>query len=158
MTFRNQTAEAKKQLPALIIMRLSSAGSESRTHTSFRSILKHGGFKNRNYVVFYQLLLHFWYRWQQKSDDRLQVSTRTICEENAQFTSVLNVCEKLSKGFSVDEAKEAVATIAIKLSMTDDDKTDGHLYMALLCINKGNSGAAALQHQSFCCPNKMRFI
>ena len=83
ITMRNQTSEAKKQLPAL--MHLSCADSESRTATSFRSILKHGGFKNRNYVVFYHRLLHFW--WRQKSDDRLQVDT--ICEQNEHFMAVL---------------------------------------------------------------------
>ena len=85
MTFRSQTSEAMEQLPAL--MRLSCADSDSRTTTSFRSILKHGGFKNRNYVVIYQRLLYFW--WQQNGDDRLQVDT--ICEENVQFTAVLDV-------------------------------------------------------------------
>ena len=110
-------------------MRLGCADSDSRTTTPFRSILKHGGFKNRNYVVIYQRLLHFW--WQQNGDDRLQVDT--ICEQNVHFTAVLDVCEKLSQGCSADEAKDALATIAVQL--TDDDKKDGHLYMALLTIN-----------------------
>ena len=69
---------------------------------ALRSILKHGGFKNRgrNCVVIYQRLLYFW--WQQMSDDRLQVDT--ICEKNVHFMAVLAVCEKLtlSKGCSVD--------------------------------------------------------
>ena len=106
-------------------MRLSCADSESRTTTPFRSILKHGGFKNRNYVVIYQRLLHFW--WQQNGDDRLQVDT--ICEENEHFTAVLAVCRKLSKDCSVNEAKAALAAIAV--SLTDEEKKDGHLYMAM---------------------------
>ena len=146
MTFRSQTSEAMEQLPAL--MRLSCADSDSRTATSFRSILKHGGFKNRNYVVIYQRLLYFW--WQQNGDDRLQVDT--ICEENVQFTAVLDVCEKLSQGCSVDEAKEALATIAVQL--TDDDKKNGHLYMALLSINKGKSGAANAALEALLCDDK----
>ena len=111
MTFKSQTSEAMEQLPAP--MRLSCSDSDSRTTTSFRSILKHGGFKNRNYVamVIYQRLLYFW--WQQNGDidDRLQVDT--LCKENVQFMAVLDVCEKLSQGCSVDEAKEALATTAV---------------------------------------------
>ena len=141
MTFRNQTAEAKKQLPAL--MHLSCADSESGTSTSFRSILKHGGFKNRNYVVIYQRLLHFW--WQQNGNDHLQVDT--ICEQNEHFMAVLAVCKKLSKRCSTDEAKAALTTIAV--SLTNEEKKDGHLYMALLSINKGKSDAANVQKDVF---------
>ena len=144
MAFKSQTSEAMEQLRIPALMRLSCADSDSRTTTPFRSILKHGGFKNRNYVVIYQRLLYFW--WQQNGDDRLQVDT--ICEENAQFTAVLDVCEKLSQGCSVDEAKEALATIAVQL--TDDEKKDGHLYMALLTINTGKSACASCCRQS--CP------
>ena len=50
------------------------------------------------------------------------------------------MCKKLSKGCSVDEAKAALTTIAV--SLTDEEKKDGHLYMALLSINKGKSDAA----------------
>ena len=87
-------------------------------------------------------MLHFW--WQQNGDDRLQVDT--ICEENVHFTAVLDVCKKLSQGCSADEAKEALAMIAVQL--TKDEKKDGHLYMALLTINTGKSAAvkAALKH------------
>ena len=124
MTMRNQTAEAKKELPALHAMRLSCADAESRTLTPFRSILKHRGFKNRNHVVIYQRLLHFW--WRQNGDDRLQVDT--ICEQNEHFMAVLTVCRKLPKGCSADEAKAALTTIAV--SLTDEEKKNGHLHMA----------------------------
>ena len=43
--------------------------------------------------------------------------------------AVIDVCEQLSKGCGVDEAKGALATIAVQL--TNDDKENGHLYMAL---------------------------
>ena len=87
-------------------------------------------------MVIYQRLLHFW--WQQNGTDRLQIDT--ICNQNEHFMAVIDVCEQLSKGCGVDEAKEALATIAVQL--TDDDKKNGHLYMALLSINKEKSGAA----------------
>ena len=58
--------------------------------------------------------------------------------------AVLGVCEKLSKGCSVNEAKEALATIDVQLA--DEEKKDGHRYlyimMALLSINKGKPDAA----------------
>ena len=82
MAFRNQTAEAKKQVAALMRLSCSCAESDSRTVTSFRSVLKHGGVKNRNYVVMYQRLLHFW--WQKNGGDRLRVDA--ICEQNVQST------------------------------------------------------------------------
>ena len=120
-------------------MRLGCVDSESRTTTSFRSILKHGGFKNRNYVVIYQRLLNFW--WQQNGDDRLQVDTICAREQNSNehFMAVLAACRKLPKGCSADEAKAALTTIAV--SLTDEEKkdVDGHLYMALLSINKGKA-------------------
>ena len=146
LKFSHQVDVAKGLLPALF--RLCCAASESRTPTSFRSILKHGGFKNRNYVVIYQRLLHFW--WQQNGDDYLQVDT--ICEENVQFTAVLDVCEKLSKGGSVDKAKEALATIAVQL--TNEEKKDGHLYMALLTINTGKSAAVKAALEALLCDDK----
>ena len=106
MKIVQQVAVAKEHLPSL--MSLSCADSESRTATFFRSILKHAGFKDRNYVVIYQRLLHFW--WQQNGTDRLQIDT--ICNQNEHFMAVIDVCEQLSKGCGVDEAKEALATIA----------------------------------------------
>ena len=57
-----QVAVAKEHLPSL--MSLSCADSESITATFFMSILKHAGFKDRNYVMIYQRLLHFW--WQHR--------------------------------------------------------------------------------------------
>ena len=81
-------------------------------------------------MVIYQRLLHV--GWQQNGNDRLQVGT--ICNQNEHFMAVIDVCEKLSNGCSVDEAKEALATIAVQL--TNDDKENGHLHMALLSINK----------------------
>ena len=49
-------------------------------------------------MVIYQRLLHFW--WQQNGTDRLQIDT--ICNQNEQFMAVIDVCEQLSKGCSVD--------------------------------------------------------
>ena len=146
MKIVQQVAVAKEHLPSL--MSLSCADSESRTATFFRSILKHAGFKDRNYVVIYQRLLHFW--WQQNGTDRLQIDT--ICNQNEQFMAVIDVCEQLSNGCSVDEAKEALATIAVQL--TDDDKKNGHLYMALVSINKGKSGAANAALEALLCDDK----
>ena len=146
MKIVQQVAVAKEHLPSL--MSLSCADSESRTATFFRSILKHAGFKDRNYVVIYQRLLHFW--WQQNGTDRLQIDT--ICNQNEHFMAVIDVCEQLSKGCGVDEAKEALATIAVQL--TDDDKKNGHLYMALLSINKRKSGAANAALEALLCDDK----
>ena len=112
------------------------ADSESRTATFFRSILKHAGFKGRNYVVIYPRLLQFW--WRQNGKDRPQVDT--VCNQNEHFMAVIGVCEQLAKGCGVGEAKEALATIDVQL--TNDDKQNGHLRMALLSINKGKCGAA----------------
>ena len=89
MKIAQQVAVAKEHLPSL--MSSSCADSESRTAAFFRSILKHAGFKDRNYVVIYQRLLHFW--WQQNGKDRLQIDT--ICNQNEHFMAVIDVCEQL---------------------------------------------------------------
>ena len=134
MEIVQKVAVAKEHLPSL--MSLSCADSESRTATFFRSILKHAGFKDRNHVVIYQRLLRFW--WQQNGKDRFQIDA--VRNQNEHFMAVIDVCEQLSKGCSVDEANEPLATITV--SLADEEKKDGHLYMALLSINTGKSGAA----------------
>ena len=72
------------------------------------------------------------------------------------FTAVLDVCEKLSQGCSADEAKEALATIAVDVQLTKDEKKDGHLYMALrmLTINTGKSAAVKAALEALLCDGK----